>query len=230
MSRQKRNVPRPAHCARAIARCPARWHASTLVRSVAAGARGPSVRGQMPVRVERAGHVKRAGHVAANRQMDAAVIQAQILTRRARSRELRMSGVSGAISDGVDVRGGLGVDGFEAGRAARKCFGLRRPRRHRAWWTGRRPSARISGGRGDTSTSGCAAKHRARTARRPRGDGAEPPLTVADVDHRTSLQLIAYNGAGATAPAEPSSLSPVTTALPLRAVVGEVSRQSKACR
>ncbi len=46
-------------------------------------------------------------------------------------------------------------------------------------------------------------------------------LTGADAGHRISLQVIAYNGAGESAPAEPSSPSPVITALPLHAAVGE---------
>src|ERR1700733_8171101 len=46
-------------------------------------------------------------------------------------------------------------------------------------------------------------------------------LTAADAGHRISLQVIAYNGAGESAPAEPSAPSPVITALPLHAVAGE---------
>ena len=46
-------------------------------------------------------------------------------------------------------------------------------------------------------------------------------LTGADAGHRVSLQVIAYNGAGESAPAEPSSPSPLITALPLHAAVGE---------
>src|SRR5580692_7081815 len=46
-------------------------------------------------------------------------------------------------------------------------------------------------------------------------------LTGADAGHRISLQVIAYNGAGESAPAEPSSPSPVISALPLHAAVGE---------
>src|ERR1700722_7646944 len=46
-------------------------------------------------------------------------------------------------------------------------------------------------------------------------------LTGADAGHRISLQVIAYNNAGESAPAEPSSPSPVISALPLRAASGE---------
>ncbi len=46
-------------------------------------------------------------------------------------------------------------------------------------------------------------------------------LTGADAGHRISLQAIAYNGAGESAPAEPSSPSPVISALPLHAYAGE---------
>ena len=46
-------------------------------------------------------------------------------------------------------------------------------------------------------------------------------LTGADAGHRISLQVIAYNNAGESAPAEPSSPSPVITALPLHAAAGE---------
>jgi hypothetical protein len=46
-------------------------------------------------------------------------------------------------------------------------------------------------------------------------------LAAADAHHRISLQVIAYNSAGESAPAEPSSPSPVITALPLRAAAGE---------
>jgi hypothetical protein len=46
-------------------------------------------------------------------------------------------------------------------------------------------------------------------------------LTGADAGYRITLQVIAYNNAGESAPAEPSSPSPVITALPLRAAVGE---------
>ncbi|HXA53357.1 MAG TPA: PKD domain-containing protein [Solirubrobacteraceae bacterium] len=46
-------------------------------------------------------------------------------------------------------------------------------------------------------------------------------LTAADAHHRISLQVIAYNGAGESAPAEPSSPSPVISALALHAAAGE---------
>ncbi len=46
-------------------------------------------------------------------------------------------------------------------------------------------------------------------------------LTGPDAGHRISVQVIAYNGAGESAPAEPSSPSPVITALPLHAYAGE---------
>jgi hypothetical protein len=46
-------------------------------------------------------------------------------------------------------------------------------------------------------------------------------LTGADAHHRITLQVIAYNGAGESAPAEPSSPSPVITALSLHAAAGE---------
>src|SRR5580692_5937373 len=46
-------------------------------------------------------------------------------------------------------------------------------------------------------------------------------LTGADAGHRISLQVIAYNGAGESAPAEPSSPSPVISALSLHAAAGE---------
>ena len=46
-------------------------------------------------------------------------------------------------------------------------------------------------------------------------------LTGPDAHHRISLQVIAYNGAGESAPAEPSSPSPVITALALHAAAGE---------
>jgi predicted secreted protein len=46
-------------------------------------------------------------------------------------------------------------------------------------------------------------------------------LTGADAHHRISLQVIAYNGGGESAPAEPSSPSPVISALALHAAAGE---------
>jgi hypothetical protein len=46
-------------------------------------------------------------------------------------------------------------------------------------------------------------------------------LTAADAHHRISLQVIAYNAAGESAPAEPSSPSPVISALSLHAYAGE---------
>jgi hypothetical protein len=46
-------------------------------------------------------------------------------------------------------------------------------------------------------------------------------LTGADAGHRITLQVIAYNNAGESEPAEPSSPSPVITALPLHAAAGE---------
>jgi hypothetical protein len=46
-------------------------------------------------------------------------------------------------------------------------------------------------------------------------------LSGADAGHRITIQVIAYNNAGESVPAEPSSQSPVITALPLHATAGE---------
>jgi PKD domain/IPT/TIG domain len=46
-------------------------------------------------------------------------------------------------------------------------------------------------------------------------------LTGADAGHRITVQVIAYNNAGESEPAEPSAPSPVITALPLHAAAGE---------